>query len=964
MKLSVAYGVSLAAVVVAVVVRLLLEPLLADRIPFVTLFAAVVFIARYCGRGPALLALVVGSFAVVYFILYPRYSFAIDQPEYQVGLILYGGVGIAAIALLDSLEKARRRLEEKRTRLEQEVADRQAAERVVAELGERLRTTLASIGDAVIATDREGRITTMNAVAESLTGWKIGEATGQPLDAIFRIVNEETRQPVGNPALRALKEGIIVGLANHTVLIAKGGTERAIDDSAAPIRCRQGEVVGCVLVFRDITERRRLEKQNADRLAAARFLASIIESSEDAIISKSLDGIIQSWNAAAERLFGYSAAQAVGRHVSFVIPPERADEEELILARIRAGKSVEHFDTVRVRHDGQPVHVSLTISPIKDEAGRIVGASKIIRDITERHEAERQLAESEARKTAILDTALDCIITCDHEGKILEFNPAAERTFGYRREDVIGREMSAVVVPPSLRQRHRIGMARFMKTRQSRILGKRLEMMGLRADGTEFPVEFSVTEIPTDGLPLFTAYLRDITDRKQAEEKLRESEQRLRFIMDSMPQKIFTAKPNGDVDYFNPVWTEFTGLSFEQIEDWGWTQFIHPDDVAENVRAWKHAVATGEEFVFEHRFRRADGQYRWHISRALPMRDGAGHVIMWIGSNTDIHDAKEADRRKDEFLATLAHELRNLLAPVRNAVQVLQIKGPALPELQWARDVIDRQMQGMTRLIDDLLDVSRITRNKLELRRERTELAQVVQGAVETSRPLIEECGHELTVTLPPEPIPLNADVTRLAQVFLNLLNNAAKYTERGGRIDLTAERQGSDVVVSVKDTGIGIPVANLPTIFEMFAQVDGALSRSQGGLGIGLCLVKRLVEMHGGTIEAKSEGPGKGSEFVVRLPLWKDEGGRMKDESATDRVHPSSFIPHPSKLRVLVVDDNRDAASSLAMFLKIMGNNVRTAYDGEGAVQAAGEFRPQVVLLDIGLPKMNGYDACRRIRQ
>ena len=330
-------------------------------------------------------------------------------------------------------------------------------------------------------------------------------------------------------------------------------------------------------------------------------------------------------------------------------------------------------------------------------------------------------------------------------------------------------------------------------------------------------------------------------------------------------------------------------------------------------------------------------------------------------ANAALHAGKEAlrdaDRRKNEFLATLAHELRNPLAPVRNAVEILRMKGPDIPELHWARDIIDRQTQAMTRLIDDLMDISRINQGKLELKREQVELANIVQGAIETSRPLIESMGHELTVTLPPGPVIVDADLTRLAQVFLNLLNNAAKYTERGGRIDLRAELQGSDVVVSVTDTGIGIPADKLPTLFEMFSQVEEALSRSQGGLGIGLCLVKRLVEMHGGSVEAKSGGLGQGSEFVVRLPIVVEQTYPRQASDDGDQAQPTS------DLRILVVDDNRDAAESLAMLLKMMGNNVHTAHDGEEAVTAAREFQPQLVLCDIGLPKLNGYEACRQMK-
>ena len=387
----------------------------------------------------------------------------------------------------------------------------------------------------------------------------------------------------------------------------------------------------------------------------------------------------------------------------------------------------------------------------------------------------------------------------------------------------------------------------------------------------------------------------------------------------------------------------------------------HPKEFIRDL--WT-TISQGLVWQGEIKNRAKDGFFYWVATTIVPFLNEEGKPRQYVVIRADITGhkeaeaaLKEADRRKDEFLATLAHELRNPLAPVRNAVEVLRMKGPDIPELHWARDIIDRQTQAMTRLIDDLMDISRINQGKIELKREQIQLAKIVQGAVETSRPLIEEMGHTLTVTLPPVRVIVDADLTRLAQVFLNLLNNAAKYTERGGRIDLRADLQGSDVVVSVADTGIGIPADKLPTLFEMFSQVEVALSRSQGGLGIGLCLVKRLVEMHSGSVEAKSGGPGQGSEFVVRLPIVVEQTYPRQASDDGDKAQPTS------DLRILVVDDNRDAAESLAMLLKMMGNNIHTAYDGEEAVAAAGKFRPHVVLCDIGLPKLNGYEACRQMK-
>ncbi len=329
-----------------------------------------------------------------------------------------------------------------------------------------------------------------------------------------------------------------------------------------------------------------------------------------------------------------------------------------------------------------------------------------------------------------------------------------------------------------------------------------------------------------------------------------------------------------------------------------------------------------------------------------------------------IRQLQEADRRKDEFLAMLAHELRNPLAPLRNAVGALRLLGPTDLNLQRARDMIERQVLHLTRLVDDLLDVSRITRGKVTLHRESLDLLAVVAGSVETSRPLIEARRHELTVTLPPQPVRVQGDAIRLAQVFANLLNNAAKYTPDGGQIGLTVETAAGEAVVRVRDNGVGIAADLLPHVFDLFTQGDRSLARSEGGLGIGLSMVKRLVELHGGSVQARSDGPGRGSELIVRLPTVRSqEPGARGQGPASSSLAPDSCPPAPGR-RVLVVDDNTDAADSLALLLRLSGHDVRTVHDGPTALEVAEAFRPEVVLLDIGLPRMDGYEVARRLRQ
>ncbi|MGI8409615.1 MAG: PAS domain S-box protein [Pyrinomonadaceae bacterium] len=883
-------------------------------------------------------------------------------------------------------------------------------ERFIAEQAERLKTTLASIGDAVITTDTAGRVTNLNAVAESLTGWTNSDAAGEPLDGVFRIVNEATRESVENPATRALREGAIVGLANHTVLIDKDGTERAIDDSAAPIRCREGEIVGCVLVFRDVTERRQAELARAElnqlvalradvssALAGGQELHEALQFCTEALVDHLDVAFARIWTLnESENVLELQASAGLYTHLDG--PHSRVKVGEFKIGRIAANRQAHLTNSVpddpnvsdpewakregMIAFAGYPLIVSDRVvgvmgmfarHPLSDGiVTQLAPLADGIAQFIDRTRANRAMRESEARKTAMFETTLDSIISINHEGTIIEFNASAERTFGHRREDVLGMELATVIIPPVYRDRHRQGMAHYIATGEGPILNKRLELSALRADGTEFPVELTVTRIPVEGSPLFTAYLRDITERKEADDKLRESERRLRFVMDSMPQKIFTATPTGDVDYFNPEWSKFTGLTFEQIREWGWTQFIHPDDVAENIRVWKNSIETGEPFQFEHRFRSVDGEYRWHVSRALAMRDEAGRVSMWVGSNTEIHEQKqaandlrqlaanlsEADRRKTEFLAMLAHELRNPLAPIRNALEIMRLTGTDT-STSAATDMMERQVGQLVRLVDDLLDVSRISRGKIELRTARIELASSVNHAVEAARPASESGGVQLEVTLPSQPIYLNGDPTRLSQIVGNLLNNACKFTDPGGRVDLIVERVDSEALIRVRDTGIGIEESQIGHVFDMFVQADTSLERASGGLGIGLTLVKNLVELHHGSVEARSEGLGLGSEFVVRLPILdKPLVTKTILELAVDR---STAVP---KRRILVVDDNVDSAESLAMLMKISGHEVEMAHDGLEAVDLSLAFRPDVILLDIGLPKLNGYEVARKIRE
>ena len=420
--------------------------------------------------------------------------------------------------------------------------------------------------------------------------------------------------------------------------------------------------------------------------------------------------------------------------------------------------------------------------------------------------------------------------------------------------------------------------------------------------------------------------------------------------------------------YISPAYERVWGRSCQSLYDdpRSFLEAVHPDD-QEHVRsAVLENTSRGEETDKEYRVIRPDGSIRWVRDRAFPVKNSAGQFYRAVGIIDDFTDRKlaeealrAADRRKDEFLATLAHELRNPLAPIQNGLQIMRVAGHDHIAVEQARAMMERQMQHLVRLVNDLLDLSRINTGKIELHRERIELADVVHSALETCEPLINERDHELIVTKPDGPLFMDADKTRLVQVLCNLLTNAAKFSHRGGRIWLTAKQQGSDAVVSVRDTGVGIPPHMLPKVFEVFTQVDRSLEKSHDGLGIGLSIVQRLVQMHGGTVEARSEGAGTGSEFIIRLPVvlslvHGDEHDGEKPTSAREAA----------QHRILVVDDNEDSAHSMAMLLRFKGNDVRVAIDGLEAVAAAAAYRPDLILLDLGMPRLNGFEACRRIRK
>jgi PAS domain S-box-containing protein len=582
-------------------------------------------------------------------------------------------------------------------------------------------------------------------------------------------------------------------------------------------------------------------------------------------------------------------------------------------------------------------------------------------DITDRKRAVLALRDSEARFRLLADSMPQIVYVLDREGKASYVNRQWQEYTGL---ETMNAELLALVAHPDDVE----GLENSWRTAFAMEAPFSASFRWRRAsDGAyRWFLTRAIPQYDEGGeIAQWFGTSTDIDDQKRAEQAAREGERRYRAIGEAIDYGVWIYEPRSQNLYLSQSLLDLLGITRDECQGNDWTKYLHPDDAERTRAAWAECLARGSTWDVEHRFRGRDGQWHPILGRGVPVRDETGEITSWVGINLDISRLKqaeeklrEADRRKDEFLAMLAHELRNPLAPIRNAVQLLNLSPTADPLIETAREMIGRQIEQLVRLVDDLLDVSRITSGKLQLRKMPTALADIMRIAIETSQPLIEADQHELDVDLPREAILIDGDQARLAQVFSNLLNNAAKYSPPGSHIRLAAQRRGNQIEVSVRDDGVGIAPEVLPHVFNMFAQAERSLHRSQGGLGLGLTLVKRLAEMHGGSVEAHSAGQGQGSEFLVRLPLLVS--------NTRPRIPPvePQRVERAVQRKVLVVDDNKDAAESLAMLLRALGNEVHTAHDGLAAVEAAESFQPEVALLDIGLPKLNGHDAARRIRQ
>ena len=686
---------------------------------------------------------------------------------------------------------------------------------------------------------------------------------------------------------------------------------------------------------------------------------------EYAIFLLDPDGIVASWNPGAERIIGYPADEIIGRHFSIFYPSPEIErgrpERELDTAR-RLGRFED--EGWRIRKDGTRFWASVLVAPVRDGSGRLLGYSKITRDLSERRENEERLRQSEERFRLLVDSVQDyAIFLLDPEGRVASWNAGAQRIKGYTAQEIIGRSLTTFYPQealdrnwPAIELEHAKRLGRFED-----------EGWRVRKDGSRFWANVIITTLrDADGrLRGFAKITRDLTERRAQEERLRQSEERFRLLLEGLEDyAICMLDTEGRVVSWNAGARKIMGYAADDIVGRGYERFFREDErKSERPEQVLESARVHRRIEEQLSLCRKGGSLFWAHLALTALHDDAGTLrgfamlIRDLSERKRMESLEEQGRHLTEFMAMLAHELRNPLAPIRNAVAIMS-GVPGLPsQVVWSRGVIERQTLQLSRLVEDLLDVSRITRGKLRLQSAPMDVEAAVQRAIEASRPLIDARHHRLGVEVPTG-LAVHGDMTRITQVFLNILNNAAKYTPEGGEIRVKGAVDGNDICVRIQDTGVGIPPALLDHVFDLFAQGERTLDRSEGGLGIGLTLARRIVALHGGSISARSDGVGRGSEFEVRLPRL-----RAKDAPSSAVEAPRAVSSNGARRAILVVDDNVDSANSMAMLLRMGGHEVEVAHDGPSAIDRVSRHLPDIVLLDIGLPGMSGYEVAQKLR-
>lgn len=861
------------------------------------------------------------------------------------------------------------------------------------------RTVFEAALDCIIGMDEQGRVVEWNPAAQRCFGFAREEVIGRPLAEL--IIPVRLREAHRQGLARHLATGAITVLGRRVELSAlrRDGNEFPVELAITRVPGTGAPLF--IAYLRDITERVRADQLRSLRLAATQQLAQA--SGPEETMGAFLRAVCEQlrWDFGAFWGFDASGTTLVCRQTWGGGTPRLGEFAEASRERVltrgeglpgqvwESGRPLwlldvrrtANFPRAEVAERAQlrsafacPVgshgvlefftgHLHDPDAELLETMGTVAAQ---LAQALDRNEAEQRLRESESRFRALMDQAPFSVQIFSPEGRTLRVNPAWCELWGVGLEQVADYnvledpQLEAKGVLPDLRRAFAGEPAQIPAIAYDPNLT--IPDRTRHADPVRF-VSAVAYPLKDDAGQVREVVLvhEDITARRRAESALRASEEKLRLLADTIPQLAWMADPDGSIVWYNRRWYDYTGTTPEQMQGWGWQSVHDPSVLPEVLARWRASIDTGEPFDMVFPLRGADGAFRPFLTRVNPLKDADGRILHWFGTNTDVSDIKrmedalrESDRRKDEFLATLAHELRNPLAPIVNTLQIL--KTPALEpdKVRRCHDMMERQVRHLVHLVDDLLDMSRIVRGKIALRREPLPLERSIAAAVEMVQPLMEARGHQLQVTVPPEPLRVDADAVRLVQVLGNLLTNAARYTPPKGSIQLTAHAQDGEAVVSVADNGIGIAPEMLARVFDPFVQGSDGAVRSQGGLGIGLTLVKSLVELHGGRVCAASAGPGRGSRFEFTIPLAA---------SPAQREELPHVPAHSAPRRVLVVDDNRDAADSLAALLRMLGHDVEVAYGGLQAIDLARSAPPEVVFLDIGMPGLDGHETARRLR-
>lgn len=941
------YALALSLVAMSLLVRWLLGGELGGRVSFLLLFCVLLPLALLVRPAPFVVSSLLGLLGVWLIFLSPRMEnfIAADVEEQLVALF---ALALAATGLTAWLS---RRTIEQREKDQRELLESARRQKLINDAAPALISYL----------DTEMRYRVANKAYGSWFGVDPRTIAGMHMR---ELMGEEAFNRV-RPHAEAALNGVHAEFETEIPYL-KAGT-RFVRASYVPDVRPDGVISGFFALVVDITDRKRMEDEL--RLRSKQF-ETVLNAAPLGVYLVDAELRIQHVNPVAEEVAGMPALQAVGHRIDKIMPVLWGADRGAEILRIfrhtlQTGEPYHQAEFVAQRQDRDSTeYYDWRLERIVLPDGRF-GVVCYFRELSEQVRARHAIAESELRYRTLFESIDEgfCILQVifDEEERpvdyrYLEVNPAFEKQSGM--PDALGktiRELVPDIEPFWFDIYGEVALTgtpkRFVD--YSKSMGRWFDIYTFRIGNPE----------KRRVAVLFV----DVTDRKQTEEAIRESERRFRTMADNAPVLIWVSDTSGGCTYFNRQWLKFTGRPLEAELGDGWMEGVHPDDREDCDAAFRLARAPRKPFRVEYRLRRHDGEYRWLVDEGVPRFLENGTFTGYIGSCIDITERKkyeqglrESDRRKDEFLATLAHELRNPLAGISTATTILADVPGDRDRVTEMTAIIERQSSQLVRLINDLLDVSRISRGKVKLERNRVDVARVVREVVEDALPVCGGKGLQLQAEFPDQPIMVDADAVRLSQVVNNLLENACKFTPGGGDIKIVVERDAGDAVVRVADTGVGMAQEQLSRIFEMFAQGEELPAQRAGGLGIGLSLAKSIVELHGGKIEARSSGPGTGSEFVVRLRAVESETPHTRAEAGAGASGHRRVRPR----RIVAADDNRDSLHAVALILRMKGHEVQTAIDGPQALELVRASRPDVALLDIGMPTMDGYEVARRIRR